>query len=156
MRHLLLTAAALLGTGLLPAAEVQKLPVTRVQDLHYGDVLFQTFLGEDFEALTRLEAYDHWQLIPHHRSEAELLAGGLYLQLGMHNEAGRRFESLLAEQVPASVKSRAWFYLARVWYARGYYERTIDALERIAGTLAPAEAAERVHLQANALMHLER
>jgi tetratricopeptide (TPR) repeat protein len=156
MRRLVLTAAVLIGAGLLPAAEVEKLPVTRVQDLHYGDVLFQTFLGEDFEALTRLEAYDHWQLIPHHRSEAELLAGGLYLQLGMHNEAGRRFESLLAAQIPASVKSRAWFFLARVWYARGYYERCIDALERIAGTLAPAEAAERVHLQANALMHLER
>jgi tetratricopeptide (TPR) repeat protein len=133
-----------------------KLPVTRVQDLHYGDVLFQTFIGEDFEALTRLEAYTHWQQMPHHKGEADLLAGGLYLQLGMHNEAGRRFESLLGPEIPASVKARAWFYLAKVWYTRGYYDRTIDSLRRIEGALPPLQEAERVHLTANALMHLER
>jgi hypothetical protein len=156
LRIAAIAAGLALVSGSLPAAEVEKLPVTRVQDLHYGDVLFTTYVGEDFEALTRLEAYTQWQLMPHHQGEAELLAGGLYLQLGMHNEAGRRFESLLAEGVPDSVKSRAWFYLAKVWYARGYYERAIDALGRIAGTLSPAEAAERVHLHANALLNLER
>ena len=65
-----------------------KLPATHVQDLHYGDVLFHFYIGEDFEALTRLDAYSHWHRMPHHQAEAELLAGGLYLQLGMHNEAG--------------------------------------------------------------------
>jgi hypothetical protein len=132
-----------------------KLPGTHVQDLHYGDVLFQTFIGEDFEALTRLEAYSQWQLMPHHQGEADLLAGGLYLQLGMHNEAGRRFESVLAgPEVPASVRGRAWFYLAKVWYARGYYDRTVDALGRIDSTLPPLMEAEKQHLRANALMHL--
>jgi hypothetical protein len=152
--------AATLLLGACPwaahAAAPDKLPVTRVQDLHYGDVLFRTFMEDDVEALTRLEAYSHWQLMPHHQGEAELLAGGLYLQLGMHNEAGRRFESLLAGDIPASVKSRAWFYLAKVWYARGYYDRALEAMARVAGALEPAEAAERVHLQANALMHLGR
>lgn len=159
MSRLVVIAAALALAGAhAPAvgAEPDKLPVTRVQDLHYGDVLFTTFVGEDFEALTRLEAYTDWGLMPHHQGEAELLAGGLYLQLGMHNEAGKRFESLLTEDIPASVKSRAWFYLAKVWYARGYYERALDALGRIAGNLVPAEAAESVHLQANALMRLSR
>jgi lipopolysaccharide biosynthesis regulator YciM len=133
-----------------------KLAATRVKDLHYGDVLYQTFIGEDFEALTRLEAYSHWNLMQHHRGEADLLAGGLYLQLGMHNEAGRRFESLLGPEIPASVKARAWFYLAKVWYARGYYDRTVDSLDRIEGKLPPLMQAERVHLAANALMRLER
>ncbi len=127
-----------------------------MQDLHYGDVLFQYFMGEDLEALTRLEAYEHWQLLPHHEAEAQLLAGGLYLQLGMHNEAGRRFESVLTADVPASVKSRAWFYLAKVWYVRGYYDRCIDSLHRVESLLAPAEQAERVHLEANALLQLQR
>ena len=124
-------ASAIVGVGLQTAALAakkppgRKLPGTHVQDLHYGDVLFQYFIGEDFEALTRLEAYSHWQLMPHHQGEADLLAGGLYLQLGMHNEAGRRFEALLAgPEIPASVRGRAWFYLAKVWYARGYYDRT--------------------------------
>jgi hypothetical protein len=156
LRPAVIAAALMLATGFAPAAELDQLPAKRVQDLHYGDVLFTAWTGEDFEALTRIEAYSQWRLMPHHQGEAELLAGGLYLQLGMHNEAGRRFESLLTEQIPASVKSRAWFYLAKVWYARGYYQRAIDALTRIEGKLDPAEAAERVHLHANALLHLER
>jgi lipopolysaccharide biosynthesis regulator YciM len=136
--------------------KADKIPATRVQDLHYGDVLFQNFIGEDFEALTRLEAYTHWELMPHHEGEADLLAGGLYLQLGIHNEAGRRFETLLGPEIPASIKARAWFYLAKVWYTRGYFDRTIESLGKIEGKLEPAQEAERVHLAANALMQLQR
>ena len=58
--------------------------------------------------------------------------------------------------MPASVKSRAWFYLAKVWYARGYYDRCVDSLHKVEGLLAPLEQAERVHLEANALMQLQR
>jgi hypothetical protein len=154
-----LTATALLalpGVAVSARRASDKLPVTRVLDLHYGDVLFQSFLGEDFEALTRLEAYSHWDLLPHHKGEADLLAGGLYLQLGMHNEAGRRFETLLGPDIPPSVRGRAWFYLAQVWYARGYFDRTVDSLAKIQAPLAPAQEAEKLHLWANALMHLER
>ena len=152
--------AASLGAALPAAAahkkKLDKIPATRVLDLHYGDVLFQDFIGDDFEALTRLEAYSYWELMPHHKGEADLLAGGLYLELGMHNEAGRRFETLLGPEIPASVKARAWFYLAKVWYVRGYYDRTIESLGRIEGSLEPAQEAERTHLHANALLHLQR
>ena len=152
-------AVLLLAPGVPHArgkSDPDRLPVTRVQDLQYGDVLYQYFMGEDLTALVRLEAYEHWHQLSHHEAEAQLLAGGLYLQLGMHNEAGRRFESVLTADVPDNVKSRAWFYLAKVWYARGYYERCIDSLHKVEGLLAPLEQAERVHLEANALMHLQR
>src|SRR5581483_2632948 len=78
----------------------EKLPDTRIRDLHYGDVLFYLFQNDDFEAITRLTAYEHWNRIPHHQDEAQLLLGGLYLSLGMHNEAGERFQSLLNQDVP--------------------------------------------------------
>jgi len=163
MRRSAIFAALVITTLGLPQAHAAKasaqpehIPATRVQDLHFGDVLFQTFLGEDFEALTRLEAYTHWGLMPHHRGEADLLAGGLYLQLGMHNEAGQRFETLLGPQVPSGVKGRAWFYLAQVWYARGYFDRAVESLHRIEGSLPPLMQAERVHLESNALLSLGR
>lgn len=161
LRRVLIVCCLAVGLGItLPATAARKradrIPATRVQDLHYGDVLFQTFIGEDFEALTRLEAYSLWQQMPHHMGEADLLAGGLYLQLGMHNEAGRRFESLLGPEIPSSVKARAWFYLAKVWYTRGYFDRTLESLARIEGKLEPAAEAERLHLRANALLYLAR
>jgi hypothetical protein len=152
----LLAACGLLASCASSKPQPDSLPKTRVVDLHYGDVLFQNFIGEDFEALTRLEAYQHWGLMPNHASEADLLAGGLYLQLGMHNEAGRRFQTLLGPEVPAGIRGRAWFYLGQVWYARGYYDRTVEALSRIDAPLQPAMEAEKVQLLSNALMHLGR
>ena len=132
------------------------LPPIAVQDLHYGDVLFHFYAGDEFEALTRLEAYDHWGRMPHHQQDAQLLAGGLYLSLGMHNEAGRRFETLLTGRVPVVVRNEAWFYLAKVWYTRGYYDRSEQSLNNISGELAPNLEAERQHLLVNALMRQNR
>jgi hypothetical protein len=74
----------------------------------------------------------------------------------MHNEAGRRFEALLTTKVPAGVRNRAWFYLAKVWYARGYYDRTLDALHRISGKLLGELESERQNLTVNALMRQGR
>ncbi len=127
-----------------------------VQDLHYGDVLFHFYAGDTFEALTRLEAYEHWQRMPHHDQDAELLAGGLYLALGMHNEAGKRFETLLTNDVPVAVRNEAWFYLAKIWYARGYFDRSEQSLGHISGELAPTLEGERQHLLVNVLMRQNR
>ncbi|MET0292909.1 MAG: hypothetical protein ABW136_11150 [Steroidobacteraceae bacterium] len=155
---LLAGAAFALGGAAAAAGQApsQSLAKTRIQDLHYGDVLFQYYIGEDFEALTRLEAYKHWDLMTHHVGEADLLAGGLFLELGIHNEAGRRFETLLGADVPAPVRSRAWFHLGRVWYARGYYDRAVQSLSRIETKFGPETEAEKLHLLANALIHLQR
>ncbi len=147
--------------GLPPAqaarkSDPNKLPSVRVQDLHYGEVLFQFYSGQEFQALTELEAFSQWQRMPHHAADADLLAGGLYLELGMHNEAGRRFERLLTESIPVGVRNQAWFYLAKIWYERGYYERSEQAIGRIQGTLNPELEAERVHLLVNSLMRQKR
>lgn len=148
-------ALALAASG--PAAarrhDPEKLPVTRIRDLHYGDVLFYLYQDDDFEAITRLTAYQHWNLIPHHEDEGQLLLGGLYLSLGMHNEAGERFETLLTRDVPTGVRNRAWFYLAQVWYARGYLDKAEAALRRIQGKLSPDLEAQKTHLFANVLMY---
>jgi hypothetical protein len=130
----------------------ENLPVQRVQDLHYGDVLFYFYQDENFEAITRLNAYEQWSRMPHHKAESELLLGGLYLSLGLHNEAGARFEKLLTADIPAGVRNRAWFYLAKVWYVRGYLEKAEDSIRMVQGQLSPALDAEKQHLFANILM----
>jgi lipopolysaccharide biosynthesis regulator YciM len=154
-------AAALAAAA--PAAarrhDPEKLPETRIHDLHYGDVLFYYYQNQpasDFEALTRLLAYEYWKRMPHHADEAALLKGGLYLELGMHNEAGRLFAQLLTNDVPTGVRNRAWFYLAQVWYERGYLDRAADALQRINGRMSPELEARRELLFGNVLIHQGR
>jgi hypothetical protein len=154
----LMAAVAMLAAHSAEAAreDPQKLPPTRIRDLHYGDVLFYVYTDDDFEAITRLNAYEHWNLLPHHEPEAQLLLGGLYLSLGLHNEAGARFEKLLTPDIPAGVRNRAWFYLAQVWYARGYLERAEHAIRQVQGTLPAGLDAEREHLLANILLRQGR
>jgi lipopolysaccharide biosynthesis regulator YciM len=157
---ILLLLASLAGPAVraahAPPPSPTALPPIAVQDLHYGDVLFHFFAGDEFEALTRLEAYDHWGRMPHHEQDAALLAGGLYLSLGMHNEAGRRFETLLTGRVPVAVRNAAWFYLGKIWYTRGYYDRSEQSLTNISGQLRPDLEAERQHLLVNVLMRQKR
>ena len=159
MRVLLLTAIlAALGTGVAEARrhDPEKLPETRIHDLHYGDVLFEYFQNDDahdFEALTKLLAYEQWHRMPHDGGDAQLLAGGLYLSLGMHNEAGDIFQRLLTRDVPTGVRNRAWFYLAQIWYVRGYLDKSEAALRKINGRMSADLEAQKELLFANVLMH---
>jgi hypothetical protein len=151
-----LLAVLAAGTAQARRHDPEKLPEVRIHDLHYGDVLFYFYQDEDLEALTRLLAYEHWQRMPHHEEDAQLLAGGLYLQLGMHNEAGEIFARLLTDDVPSGVRNVAWFRLAQVWYARGYLDKADAALRRVNGRMSPDLEAQKELLFANVLMHENR
>ena len=159
MRALLLAAIVALGAGAGAEArrhDPEKLSEGHIRDLHFGDVLFLYFQQDDehdFEALTRILAYQHWGRMPHHAEDAELIAGSLYLQEGMHNEAGEIFERLLTNNVSSGVRNRAWLYLAQVWYARGYYPKAEEALRKVNGRMSPDYEAQKELLLANVLMH---
>ncbi|MDE2138241.1 MAG: hypothetical protein KGJ68_12485 [Gammaproteobacteria bacterium] len=148
-----LFAALVTAPALARRHDPEKLPEIRVRDLHYGDALFYYYQHDDFEALTRLSAYEHWNRMPHHEEDAQLLMGGLYLALGMHNEAGRRFEALLKDPVPTGVRNVAWFYLAEVWYARGYLDKAAGALARVNGRMSDELEAQKELLLGNVLIH---
>jgi hypothetical protein len=123
-----------------------------VQDLHYGDVLFYFFQDDYFDSITRLLAAREQNRIPHTQAEAELLLGGLYLSLGEHVEAGRIFEALLRQNTSETVRNRAWFYLGKVWYQRGYLEEAERALRQVSDKIDPRINAERYMLIAQLMM----
>jgi len=149
-------SAAVVSPAHAAKPQVDKLSPTVVRDLHFGDALFYYFQGKDFDAITRLQAYRQWGRMPHHDAETDLLLGGLYLSLGLHNEAGERFETLLTQAVPEGVRNRAWFYLGKVWYARGYLDRAERAIGEVQGRLTPDLEAERMHLLSNILLRQQR
>lgn len=132
------------------------LPPQDVKDLHYGDVLFYFYQDNYFESITRLLAARQLGRISHTEGEAELLLGGLYLSLGEHVEAGRIFEALLQQNTTETVRNRAWFYLGKVWYQRGYLEESERALRRVSDKLDPRINAERYMLLAQLMMRQQR
>ena len=124
------------------------LPPHDVRDLKYGDVLFYFYQDDYFDSITRLLAAQQENQLPHTEGEAELLLGGLYLSLGEHVEAGRIFEALLAGKASEAVRNRAWFYLGKVWYQRGYLEESERALRQVSDKIQPRISAERYMLLA--------
>jgi hypothetical protein len=153
-------AAFLVLVLLLATAHGEKdtgaLPPTVVRDLDYGDVLFHYFQDDYFGALIRLRAAQEKNRVSHHAEEAELLLGGLYLSDGEHLEAGAIFERLLKKNISAAVRNRAWFYLGKVWYQRGYWAEAERALNKVAGQLPPELDAQRQNLLAQVLIQQGR
>ncbi len=153
-----LVAGALAMSGARAADDPNKVPADPplhpVLDPHYGDVLFEFYQGRYFPAITKLEVSQHFERMPHHADEAEILRGGLLLSYGLHQQAGEVFEALLARAAAPSVRDRAWYFLAKIRYQRGLMPEASQALARIEHALpAPLEDDRRL-LQANVMMAL--
>jgi len=131
------------------STSIEALPV---KALHYGDTLFQFFQEKHFSAITSLMTSQHFDRLAPHGDEAEVLRGGLLLSYGVHGEAGQIFARLIEKGAAPSVRDRAWFYLAKIRYQRGFNADAEAALARIEGRLPSALAEERGLLQAQLLM----
>jgi tetratricopeptide (TPR) repeat protein len=123
-----------------------------VQDLAYGEVLFEFFQEDYFSALTRLLAAQERGELAHHGAEAELMLGGLYLSYGQHRLAGEIFGRVLEQSVEPALHDRAWFFLAKIWQQRGYLSEAEAALNRVVGELPEQLEPERRMLHAQVLM----
>ena len=149
-------ATCCVGLAIAQAAVAKDAPRREIRDLHYGDVLFQFYQDDYFDAIVRLEAARDFGRLPNHAAEAELLAGGMYLSLGLHQEADLIFNRLLAGSVDRAVADRAFFYLARIGYQRGHYQQAARNLARIGAPLPGELEPERRLLESNVLMALDR
>ena len=123
-----------------------------VKALHYGDTLFNFYQDKHFSAVTGLMASQHFNRLAPQGDEAEVLRGGLLLSYGVHGEAGQIFASLIEKGAAPSVRDRAWYYLAKIRFQRGFNEQAEAALARIEGKLPPALVEDRGLMQAQLLM----
>ncbi len=145
-----LCACAMLGAG--APAGARRDESQQVKDPHYGEVLFYFYQQQYFSAITNLLTAQQFQRIDHHRDEAELLLGGMYLSYGLHIQAGEIFQRLIDAGAPAAIRDRAWFYLAKIRYQRGYLAEAEQAISRIRDALPGELEQERQLLQAQLLM----
>ncbi|HEU4459170.1 MAG TPA: hypothetical protein VFR90_08625 [Methylibium sp.] len=126
--------------------------VNVVRDPHYGDTLFHFYQARYFSSITGLMVSQHFERVANHADEAEVLRGGMLLSYGMHKEAGQIFAQLIEKNAAPPVRARAWYYLAKIRYQRGFLADAEDALGRIDVRLPPELDDDRVLLHANVLM----
>ncbi len=141
----------LLTTSAAWAANDDAKPIV-VKDPQYGEVLFYFYQDDYFPAIVRLLAAQKQQQLSDHEKDAELLLGGMYLSYGHHLEAAAIFERLLADNVARDVRDRTWFFLAKIWYQRGYHEKSRQALQYIEGGLPKNLQREALMLEAQILI----
>jgi hypothetical protein len=142
-------------TGSLANAD-NKVRWQEVRDLDFGHTLFEFFQRNYFSSIVYLTASQQTGKLRQHKDQANLLLGGMYLSYGMHDEAGQIFQNLIDQQANQHVRDRAWFYLAKIRYQRGYTREANEALARIGKTLPPALQEEKHLLQANTLLALQQ
>lgn len=123
-----------------------------VKDAKYGEILFYFYQEQYFPAIVRLLAAKERSELESHDAEAELLLGGLYLSYGHHLRAAGIFERLLAGNTDPGIRDRTWFFLAKIWYQRGYLGESLKALGNIEGVLDEAMDAEKRMLRAQILI----
>ena len=104
-----------------------------VKDLHYGEVLFHFYQEDYFTSIVHLLAARDLNRTSHHVPDDELLLGGIDLSYGLHKEASRIFEKLLQGNVRDSIKNRAYYYLAKIYFQRGYLDEAAGFLANVRG-----------------------
>jgi tetratricopeptide (TPR) repeat protein len=127
-----------------------------LQDPSVRDALFESYQGEHFTAITRLQSAQKTGRIKGNPERANLVLGGLYLAYGFHQEAANIFEAFLATDQPPEVRDEAWFYLAKTQYQRGDYEKALQALYKIRGDLGISLQPERYLIEAVIYMKQDR
>jgi len=133
------------------AAKSDKDPLV-VQDPQFGEVLFYFYQDDYFPAIVRLLAAQNRNQLNDHADDAELLLGGMYLSYGHHLEAAAIFERMLADNVSTEVRDRTWFFLAKIWYQRGYLDKSQEALNFVQGELPKNLQREALMLEAQILI----
>ena len=148
-------AALALPTAALAAwpfgASAPAEPAHEIKAPHYGDAVYYFFQDRYFTSITTLMASQQFDRVVKHDDEAEILRGGMLASYGLTKEAGEIFARLLDRASP-SVRDRAWFYLAKIRYQRGYLPEAEEALAKIERKLPPQLEEERGLLFAQLLM----
>jgi hypothetical protein len=150
-----LSAAAAAAFVLAPAhalAASADEPTHEIKAPHYGDALFYFFQDRYFTSVTTMMASQQFERLTHHDDEAEILRGGMLASYGMTREAGEIFSTMIARGATPKVRDRAYFYLAKIRYQRGYLGEAEEALAKVEGKLPRELEEERGLLLANLLM----
>lgn len=148
--------ASLLGIASLMAASAhaskfEQEPII-VENPQYGEALFYFFQEEYFPSIVRLLAAKRQGQLEEHAEDADLLLGGMYLSYGHHLEAAEIFERMLADNVAPVMRDRTWFFLAKIWYQRGYYDKALQGLDYIGDELPDNLRRESLLLRSQILI----
>ncbi len=139
--------AVLLFSSSINAAGVSN--AHRVEDLAYGQALFEFFQQNELRAITHILVAEQKPQTSIQRNESDLLLADLYYGYGLYSESERLFSRLLSEDNDSTLLNRVWFNLARLNHDLGYYDQSLELLTRIDDSLPSHSHNEKQYLLTN-------
>jgi tetratricopeptide (TPR) repeat protein len=133
----------------------------KLQDLYFGEALYDAFQGDWFDAIARLdtELAQHYRVdeperdtLHYHVNQAEFDVGDFELAYRMHRRAGRAIKAVIEGNVPEDVRNEALFRLARMYFRKDQPENALHAVERIHGAVPAKIRVDLAFLRANIAM----
>ncbi len=122
---------------LTQSKEDLKKPIV-LQDLAYGNILFEYYRGNILDALNAILVAQKRGLLTHHSQSARLLSGVIYLDLGMIARAKNIFDELLTEDdLKSELLSQLEFYLGKIHYRQSDYQEATFRLKRSVDFVEP-------------------
>ncbi|PIE42223.1 MAG: hypothetical protein CSA49_00510 [Gammaproteobacteria bacterium] len=101
----------------------------KVQDLAYGEFLYDYFQEKYFSAITKALIADYRLQFEHHDEQIQVLVGSLFVGYGLLNEAEKIFNNLLSHTTDPKIQEKIWFNLAEIYYKQADSEKSIRLLQ---------------------------
>lgn len=121
----------------------------RVENLAYGQALFEYFQKNDLPAITQLLVAEQRPRSKSQAEESALLLADLFYSYGLYNESNILFFRLLGEETSQGIKNRVWFNLAKLNYEQGQYAAAANLFSKITQALPARVESERQYLLSN-------
>jgi hypothetical protein len=132
-----------------------------LRDLYFGEALYHAFQGDWFDAIARLdtELMQHYRVdeperdtLHEHINQAKFDVGDFELAYRMHQRAGRAITAVIEGNVEASVRNKAIFRLARIYFQKDQPVSAQYAVDRVSGSVPPEIRDDLDFLRAQILM----
>jgi len=118
-----------------------------IEDLAYGDLLYEFYQEHYFSAITKILAAKERGLFKNNSEHAELVLGALYVSYGLLDSGEAIFTNLLNTYTSPQGADESWYQLARIYYKRGRPQQALDILTSNINEPLESRAAEYILLQ---------
>ncbi|WP_290579458.1 tetratricopeptide repeat protein [Ketobacter sp.] len=138
-------------------AEQPKTPIPidqphSIEDLAYGDLLFEYYQQHYFSAITKILVAKERGLFKNNSEHAELVLGALYVSYGLLDSGEAIFRNLLNTYTSPQGADESWYQLARIYYKRGATGQALSILT--SNIQEPLESRATEHLLLQILCHI--
>lgn len=123
-----------------------------IEDLAYGDLLFEFYQEHYFSAITKILVAKERGLFKNNSEHAELVLGALYVSYGLLDAGEAIFNRLLNTYTSPQGADESWYQLARINYKRGHTQHALDIL--VHNINEPLETRATEHLLLQILCHI--